>query len=559
VAADIAAGRLDRAHEVITRIHRALPEAVHPVSVLGQIALLRGDLEAARRLLARAVERAPVYEYCLLHAVCLQRLGEREAGLAQLRQAVMCMPQVASAALTLGEVAEGFDQPELAAGLYEHGLALDAELPGAHHRLGLNLLHRGQVEAAVPLLLKAVARAHMDAAPYIDLSSALATLGRFVDAEATARAGCVVAPDDPKLLNNLGHALLNLNRSGEAVEVFARSLAIVPETAVTRFGHATALLKSGDFGNGWREYEWRWRDCQTMRDDIAAPLWQGEDLAGCSILLHMEQGFGDALQFIRFVERVAARGAFVAVHVPQALARLFRDVAGVGEVIVCYEPGRRFDYHCPLVSLPFRLGLPVEEIPAAPYLRVPVEEAARQGNALRRHVTGADVRPDLIVGLVWSGEPRPGQQRAHFVDRRRSMMLANFAPLFGVPGVRFVSFQLGEARGQIGEAGLPVVDGMGGVEDFADTAARLSGVDLLISVDTSVVHLAGGLGVPVWMLTRFDRCWRWFDSGEWTPWYPSMRVLQQDALGDWASAVGKAEALLRAFVAAYRQELALSA
>jgi hypothetical protein len=232
-------------------------------------------------------------------------------------------------------------------------------------------------------------------------------------------------------------------------------------------------------------------------------------------------------------------------EVPASLVRLMRCVEGVAKVIACGDPVPPIDLHCPMASLPLAFDLRLETIPASPYLRIPPEASLPPGKASHVCRAPSTDRAGLVVGLVWAGDPRHSEQRLNLVDRRRSTTLEVLAPLLDIDGVRFVSFQFGEARRQLAASKRPVVDGMEDVADFADTAARLVAIDLLISVDTSMVHLAGGLGVPVWMLSRFDGCWRWLERRNDTPWYPSMRIFRQQSPGDWPSVVAEVAYALR--------------
>jgi hypothetical protein len=265
---------------------------------------------------------------------------------------------------------------------------------------------------------------------------------------------------------------------------------------------------------------------------FSAPLWDGRtDLAGKRVLLVGEQGLGDTIQFSRFARLVAARGASVVLGADPPLRRLMAGLAGVDAVAVPGEPEPAYDLFCPLMSLPGRFGLTVADVGMeAPYLRAdPRAVAAWRGRL------GA--LPWLKVGLVWSGAPRPESRMAVRTDRRRSVSLAGLAPVLAVPGVTFVSLQKGVARDQA--AGWPIVDWTGELEDFADTAALIEALDLVISVDTSVAHATGALGRPVWVLNRFDRCWRWLTGRSDTRWYPTMRLFTQGVPGDWGSVVAE--------------------
>jgi hypothetical protein len=261
-------------------------------------------------------------------------------------------------------------------------------------------------------------------------------------------------------------------------------------------------------------------------------LWEGEDLAGKSILVHCEQGLGDSLQFIRYLAPLARMAGSATVITYPPLANLFRSIPGV-EVTTAYD-GSAFDHHVPLMCLPRLFGTTLETIPAqTPYLAADAEKVERWAERLSH--LGARIK----VGLVWAGESRRDNLGAHAIDQRRSMRLAQFAPLAGVPGVQFVSLQTGgpsqEARNP--PAGLRLADMTGDLQDFSDTAALIANLDLVISVDTSVAHLAGALAKPVWILSRFDGCWRWLNGREDSPWYPTARLYHQKAAGAWDDVV----------------------
>ncbi len=536
--AAIAAGQLQAATELVWSALARDPDHPRALGMLGQTLVFGGRHEAALEPLQRAVAGDGRLEFRIWLCLCLERLGRRAEALGLLGRIVDTVPQTANAHFAVGLVLERVGCAEHAVGLFARCVALDPDRADARHRLGRALQATGRFELAVEAYTEAIRRCDTEAAFFADLSSALSGLGRFEQACAAGRiavgldGGCVEA------CNNVGHALLNLNRSAEAVGWYERAIAIRKDYPTARFGHAVSLLKSGDFRHGWREYEWRWRDCQRPRQDLDVPAWQGEAVAGRMVLLHAEQGLGDTLQFVRFADAVAARGARVVLEVPRPLVRLLRGVAGVSSVVACGDPRPVVDLHCPLASLPMLLDLQIDAIPGAPYLPRPAGGPERGSGA------------GLVVGLVWAGDPRREQLRCNLVDRRRSASLALFSPLFDVEGVRYLGFQLGEARGQVAEWEGVVADVMEGVTDLADTASRLSEVDLLISVDTSMAHLAGGMGLPVWMLSRHDGCWRWLEGRDDTPWYPSMRIFRQPSPGDWPGVVERVRTALIERVAA---------
>ncbi len=541
-AAAIAAGDLQPATELVWSALARDPDHLRALGMLGQLLTFAGRHEAALAPLQRAAARDGRLEFRIWLCLCLERLGRRAEALDLLGGIVDTVPQTANAHFAVGMVLERVGCAEHAVRLFERCVSLDPGRADARHRLGRALHALGRFEPAIEAYEEAIRRCDTDASCFADLSAALSNLGRF---ERAVEAGRIAAGLDGRCAeacNNVGHALLNLNRSAEAVGWYEQAIAIREDYATARFGHAVALLKSGDFRRGWREYEWRWRDCQTPRGDLGVPAWQGEAVAGRTILLHAEQGLGDTLQFVRFATAVAARGARVVLEVPQPLVRLLRAVRGVSAVVACGDTLPPVDLHCPMASLPMLLDLEIDTIPGAPYL--PRAAGSPAGSPARAAGSG------LVVGLVWAGDPRREQQRCNLVDRRRSASLALLSPLLDVEGVRFRSFQLGEARQEVANGNGVVVDAMEGVADFADTAARLQPVDLLISVDTSMAHLAGGMGVPVWMLSRHDGCWRWLEDRNDTPWYPSMRIFRQRSPGHWAGVVDEVRAALLERVAA---------
>lgn len=362
-------------------------------------------------------------------------------------------------------------------------------------------------------------------------------LGEFQEAARVYSDALTLAPGHAGILNNLANTLHSLGQLDAALILHDRAYAVEPDNALYRYNRALALLAAGDFRRGWAEHEWRQRhppyDPQTLVNRAAGPEWHGEDIAGRRILLHCEQGLGDTLQFVRYAPLVAARGARVVLEVQPALARLLRSLPGIETVVTIDEASPPTDLHCGLMSLPWIFGTALETIPATtPYLSASTNDLM----AWRARLF-ADDMPDadeaiLRVGLVWAGGAHRDDIAANLLDRRRSLPTDALAPLAGIDGVRFYSLQ--KERSAL-PAGLDMIDYMGTVRNFADTAALVMQLDLVIAVDTSVAHLAAALGKPVWLLSRFDGCWRWLHGRDDTPWYPTMRLFRQPVPGDWAS------------------------
>jgi hypothetical protein len=361
-------------------------------------------------------------------------------------------------------------------------------------------------------------------------------------------------PELPQAHSGMGIALLVLGDAEGALAALRKAVALRPGDAGTRFNLALALLTLGEMEEGWREYEWRLR-LPGAAGAIPGRAWTGEALAGRTILLHAEQGLGDTLQCLRYVPHLAAQGARVVAEVPTSLVRLAKGVAGIAKVVDqrAVQGGAKrpeFDVHCPMMSLPFRCGTRLDAGPhGTPYIAADRADAARWRARL-----GDD--PRLQVGLVWAGDPRRHAMPAHSVDRRRSMSLEAFAPLGAIPGVRLHSLQKGEPAAQVRTPppGLVLDDAMEEMRDFADTAALVAALDLVITVDTSVAHLAGAMGKPVWTMSRHDGCWRWLRDRDDTPWYGSMRLYRQKRAGDWAEPVARVASDLAAVAAQHAAE-----
>jgi tetratricopeptide (TPR) repeat protein len=437
------------------------------------------------------------------------------------------------------------------------------------HALGLHRAGRLQ-EAATLYRTLGGTREPVAADARINLGVILDGAGRHQEALAEYREALALRPADPVALNNLGNTLMTLGRFNEAVQALSAALkgnpastetALALGAALQRDGElagacvvfravlernpgcaeahwnlALALLMEGEYREGWREYQWRWeRDSFTSpRRHFAEPVWDGSDPAGRRILVHCEQGLGDTLQFLRYLPLLAQAGAQVLVEVQAAsLVPLVERLPGVAGVHLMGAPLPPFDLQVPLLSLPYLFHTTLESIPSEPYLEAPPERLA----AWRGRLPGPG---PLRVGLAWAGKAQP--------DPFRSCTLAALAPLAAIPGVVLVSLQLGEAAEQAALEGAPeLIDPTPGIADFADTAALVANLDLVVTVDTSVAHLAGALGTPTWVMLPRAADWRWGTSREDSPWYPGMRLFRQERQGEWGPVLARlAGALERA-------------
>jgi tetratricopeptide (TPR) repeat protein len=405
--------------------------------------------------------------------------------------------------------------------------------------------HIGQSESCYQRALELDAGA---VEPLVNLATLFEEQGRFEEAAMLLEDGVRRHPTNARVWNNLGVKRLALRETARAIECFERAMALDPTLASARLYTGIARLLSGDFERGWPLYEARWEAVPALaaaRPAGPAREWRGEALDGAPILLYAEQGLGDALQFVRYAPLVAARGGRVhlATHAP--LKRLFGSVPGVASVHAFGEPLPACPWQAALMSLPRVMMTTLSSVPGGvPYLAASAADRERRALRLGPHSA-------LRVGLVWAGDPRPDDRRATVVDRRRSVSLAACAALWSIPGIEWYSLQKGAAAAQV--RSLPpdvrLIDHTNELDDFLDTAALVSNLDLVISVDTSVAHLAGALGVPVWLLSRADGCWRWLLDREDSPWYPSLRVFRQERAFAWEPLIAKVADALRAHAA----------
>lgn len=376
-------------------------------------------------------------------------------------------------------------------------------------------------------------------------SRSLRELGRWDEALAAAERAVALGADDTGALTALAHTLRGLARLDEAEAAYAKAASIKPDLGPLTFNHAICLLLKGDYARGWPNYEARWttEKLSARRMSFPQPVWLGqEDIAGQRILLYAEQGHGDTIQFCRYAPMVRALGAEVVLGVQPPLRSLLNSLNGVAEVVDRTEAMPIFDRHCPLMSLPLAFGTRLETVPnRVPYLWAPVGQRAVWQERLGPR---PGPRQAPRIGIAWSGNAR------HQNDQNRSVPLETLQPLLALPA-GFHCLQRDLRPGDLpafAMCGNLTFFG-GDLLDFADTAAMISQLDLVIAVDTAVAHLAGAMGWPVWVMLPFAPDWRWLQQGEATPWYPTARLFRQDAPGDWSGVIRKLCAALQVWLA----------
>jgi hypothetical protein len=426
--------------------------------------------------------------------------------------------------------------------LYRQVLAVVPAHPVPLHNLGQMAYSVRKYDIAVDLLRKSLASQPQDANAHNTLAATYFALGRVEDAERECRIALGLNSKMSPAHANLGNALVGLGDFQGGLKAFERALELDPKNAIAHDGFGATLLMMGDLPRGFAEIEWRW-----MKPDYEAtrfpglPRWDGSDLTGKRILLLVEQGYGDVFQFCRYAPLLKARGATVLMEVVADIHRLMSTVAGVDQLIIAGLTAPVVDIVAPLLSVPLWYGTTLQTIPAqVPYMAAD----PRLIESFAAKYFRSD--PNFKVGIVWAGRP------THANDHHRSMQLAALAPLAEVPGVTFYSLQKGDAARQLQNAaggtlgGMKVVDLSAGLIDFNYTAAAISGLDLLITVDTAVCHLAGALGKPVWVLVPFIPDWRWMLDREDSPWYPTMRLFRQTKRLEWGPVIERVRDELQA-------------
>jgi len=392
--------------------------------------------------------------------------------------------------------------------------------------LGVALRHQDKFDDAAACFKKAIVLQPDCASAYNNLADIAEHQDRLDEAIALCRQALAIDPRLAESHNTLGIALYRKGCFDQALACYRQALALKPDFLQAHSNCASVLLLQGNFAEGWREYQWRVKGKHRRGAHLPGPEWNGESVAGRTILLYAQQGLGDTIQLARYIAPLAKTGARIIVECEKELNRFFQEMPGIHALIAEGAPLPLFDVHSPMCSLPLMFGTTLETIPRQiPYIQVDAEN-------VRQWQSKLPTDPNILkVGLVWAGNPR------HPNDRNRSISLPLLAPLFQVPNVRFFSLQKGDSS-QMTPSRM-MTDWTQDLHDLADTAALIAGLDLVISVDTSVAHLAGSMAKPVWLLLPYIPDWRWLLSREDSPWYPSMRLFRQAAAGDWKPVVSR--------------------
>ena len=465
--------------------------------------------------------------------VAMLRAGNLEGAVESFRRALVLDPSSSEAYNNLGSVFASLRDWKTALIFTRAAVELNPTSAEIHSNLAHLHLKQNRIEAAIESYSQAAALAPEEPRYANSLGHALLLSGQYAAAEISIGKALSLQPQYAEAYVNLGFLFYLQQRPASLVEdCYRKAIALKPDLAQAHVNLSHSLLRRGAFASGWVEHEWRWKwkEFPSPKRNFTEPQWKGEPIEGAWILLHAEQGFGDTIQFLRYVPMVAALGARIILEVHPELRSLVASTNGVRQVISRGDPLPKFEWQCPLLSLPLAFGTELQNIPAnIPYLGSDFEAAKWLH---KEHAT------DLHVGLVWAGGA------INVIDRERSLSLAALNSLWQVKGVSFYSLQRGPVSAEAETSSFPFAGSQPQAGDFAATAAAISQLDLVVSVDTSVAHLAGALGIPVWILLPARSDWRWLTDRDDSPWYPSAKLFRQQVEGEWSSVITRVAAEL---------------
>ena len=533
-------GRLRDAEKLYARTLKAAPHNFDALHLLGLVKAQSGQMGEAYRLMSAALKiNSNALDALVNFANVLHALKRDDEALTWLDKALALRPGDPEALFYRGNALSALDRAEEALSCFNTLLASNPAHGEALLNRGAALARLGRHTEALADFDVALARAPRHAEALYNRGAALLDLNRPGEAILSFDASLAIALQHPGAWNNRGRALQALNRHGEAVTSFEKAIAVDRNNADTHSNLALSLLTLGELTRGFTEYEWRWKrtGMSDARRSYRGRLWLGEfPLGQRRILLTAEQGLGDSIQFVRYVPLLASNGAKVVLEVQPELKALLADADGVESCHARGEALPAYDFHCPLGSLPLAFKTEPSTIPAQiPYLRADDAHIEKWRSSI-------EALPGKRVALAWAGHAR------HPNDRNRSIELRLLEPLLALDGISFISIQRdlrGDDREVLARHGN-ITDIAEQLTDMADTAAVASLADLTVSVDTSVVHIAGAIGREVWALLPFSPDWRWTLTGKRSPWYPQMRLFRQSSPGDWRGVIEAVrEALLR--------------
>ena len=555
-------GDLELAERHYQKVVNMQPEHIDVLFLLGTLNLQRRNFEAANMFLKKALKLKPDHAaaYANLGNVLKEQgkfneaienynrvielkpdcadvyfnigntfreLGEYGKAIENYKQSVCLGPNCPEVYCNLGGVFHKSGNLYQAEKNYRHAINLKPDYAMAHNNIGNVFKEQGKLDKAISSYNMAISFKSGYAEAYYNLGNALKDRGRIDNAEDSYRRAIEYKPDYAEAHNNLGNLLQEQGRHDEALAGFNKAIMIKTDYVEAHLNRSIESLLAGNYKRAWPEYEWRLRTSDCIVHNFQQPGWNGSSLSGQTILVHAEQGMGDTFQFIRYLPLVKAKGGKVIFECQKMLFRLLQNNKSADEIVERtpdFESDLRFDVHIPLLSLPGIFGTTLENIPSkVPYI---------SANPMLVEQWREKHKPNGLfkIGIVWAGNSK------HKNNHNRSCSLADYAPLGNLPGLAFYSLQKGpesaEALKPPGEMKIKDLDNE--LNDFADTAAVIANMDLIISIDSSVAHLAGAMGKPVWVLLPFAPDWRWMLDRDDSPWYPGMRLFRQNKYNEWS-------------------------
>jgi tetratricopeptide (TPR) repeat protein len=524
-------GRLDQAVAEYQQALALKPDFVEAYNNLGNVLREQGKLDQAAARYQQAIALKP--DYAEAHnnlGIILWQQDKLDQAVAHYQQALALKPDLAEAHNNLGNALRRQGKFDQALAGFEQAIALRPDYAEAQNNLGNVLLSLGKLDEAAARFEQVLALRPDHAEAHYSLGDTLLQQAKHEEALARFEQALALKPDYPDAIKNLGVTLMDQLKLTEARQAFERLRALRPDSIDAYLGLASCFLVEGDYERGWPAYEGRMRMAE-LGPLLNRPRWTGEPLAGRSLLLLTEQGLGDTLQFVRYARVLKERGARVILAAQAPLGRLLAPNPDLDELFILGSASElpRSDFYLPLLSAPGALGTTTSTIPCeVPYLWADPELTAQW----RAELAGIE---GFKIGIVWQGA------RGCSADRWRSIPLADFAPLARLPGVRLISLQKGFGSEQVATVDFPVLDLSGRLDEtagpFMDSAAVLSNLDLVVTVDTAIAHLAGALGAPVWVAVEFLPNWRWLLDRDDSPWYPTVRLFRQAASGGWPDVI----------------------
>ena len=513
-------------------------------NTLGIILEALGKFDQAISAYRQAVSLKPDYAEAYHNmAVAMQSQGHYAAAVEKCRHAVLLKPDYVQAYNTMAFSLEKQDFYDEAIENYRQALLLDPDFAEAYNHLGVVLNDMGRTAEAIDNFRNALKREPGYAEVYNNMGIALKEQEEFSEAIASFEKALQLDPDFAEAYYNLGNSLRDEGRCAGAIDNYKKAIGLKPDYAQAHWNLSLALLLNGNYSEGWKGYKWRRNVNLKVLTDYhctGKPRWDGSSFKSKRLLVHHEQGLGDNIQFVRYLPMVKARGGTVVFETLKPLVNLLRGFPGVDELVE-YVPNRKlpleYDVYTSLLDMPHIFKTTVETIPSqVPYIFADLSRSRYWREEL--------IGPELKVGIVWAGSPEHGN------DRFRSCSLKHFASLGEIEGVRLYSLQKGSAARQMEEfeGTVSMTNISKHFNDFTDTAAAIDNLDLIISVDTSVLHLSGAMAKPTWALIPYAPEWRWMLNRQDSPWYPTMRLFRQSYWNDWDSVFGRVTEELKAII-----------